>query len=429
MVTKKKIKKQTTKKSTTKRTTKRTAKKAVIARNEVTKQSHQLIEPAHVKQGGITPSTQWQVALAALRRRETEKTIYLDRAELQNTLKVALDFINKNDHMPILQCVKLVTDNGECTISATDLEVSWSKIILFEGDLISICIPATVLYKEVAALPSEISEVELTFKKEAVHINGRCKIYTMDVDDYPILPSLDAQEAKETKINDLLIGLKHILRAIGDGDPRYTLNGACIDLESKKILATDGHRLHFDDIQIKDLFILEKTINKQLIIPKSAATLAVKHAASNSIKLTNDFISLHLAGGVMLARLIDGNFPKYTNIIPEDNPIKTEFSTNEFLKILEGALPLVGNSSGIKLTFNGALVIQSQNPELGSYKWEMPCHVTGMESDEFAIGFNAQYLIDAVKSYDENGLAILEMLNQERPCLINKKAVVMPMRI
>lgn len=445
--------------------------------------------------------------------KQEEVTLTFKRDTFQKDIAVANDFTEKKGTMPILSHIRFDNDGNHCRITATDLEVAWTKIISCKGAKIAICVPAALLLKEVKALPLDVSEVILIFKDKSVSVNGRCKIFTLPADDFPKRP--DIKGWTELKIDNFIGALKKVSAAMGDGDSRYTLNGAYLDFKNNTVIATDGHRLHRDDTKVWD------GQAEPVIIPRRAVQLMIKYPLTEAPKLTRSkpftmhdkmdlpanyeldvcghkvkvsykpekhsgqfwgaevtwtsplsdkdmlyreplikaikefgtlkeyiqrlsekkylqknktvFINVsktHMtypaADGEMLVRAIEGTFPKWHDVIPKNNPVKITFKASDFLQNMEGALPLTHDSNTVTLKVNGAMIIETNSPDRGTYKWHIPCKATGKKG-EIDIRFNAKYLIDALKSYDIPE-AVIEMAEAISPALVNKKAVVMPMR-
>jgi DNA polymerase III sliding clamp (beta) subunit (PCNA family) len=95
---------------------------------------------------------------------------------------------------------------------------------------------------------------------------------------------------------------------------------------------------------------------------------------------------------------------------------------------LEGAVPISANGT-VLMHINGKIEISTKNADRGEYLW----HISGTsegKTEDLTFGFNAQFLIDAVRSYTskENDSVTMEVSGPLSPCLINGHAVVMPMR-
>lgn len=215
-------------------------------------------------------------------KKEPAGTAVLPRKTFEKDLIVANDFIEKKSTLPVLSNLLLAADGkGNATITATNLEQHWTKIVAAKGDAIARCIPAALLLKEVKALPPDTENVELAFKENGtVSVNGRCTLYTHSADEFPKWEA--PKKMTELAIDNLVSGLAHVAHAMGENDARFVLNGALLDVKKSLIVATDGHRLAYDGIGIRG----EKV--EDIIIPRRAVMLMVKYPESATPKLVRD---------------------------------------------------------------------------------------------------------------------------------------------
>ena len=460
------------------------------------------------------------------------KTVECDHGLLRAVLKTAVGFVEKKATLPIISHIHISADGKHTlTVSATNLDMAWSRTIKCKGHKVSRCIPAVTLLKEVEALDfgyGIAGMVTMVFQENSVSLNSRCDIYTLPSDDYPVLPTVE--DGQVVTVSHLAEALKKVLPSVGASDTRYTLNGVLMDFIKHKIVGTDGHRLHWADacmtgVQGDGIKLAEDNVMSSAIIPKEAAVLIARgrtaiHAdlpmtdikkfekPKEGLKYEFEFYgqkvtaetgtvhgfegeddhgwvmmdisgancyrsvtvgawelkqwklkdlmelkalevfleqlqpvtmqvgsthaSLQLDEGLMVFRLISGTYPDYEQVIPKKNPVKVTFSKDQFLDLLKGATPLAAErTQAIKLTINGKLVIESQNPELGSYKWQLAAKTTGKAKDaELVLGVNAGYIIDAVKAFADHEVEM--HLNESlTPIVITSGkdgAVVMPMR-
>lgn len=360
---------------------------------------------------------------AASKPASSGAVLTIKREDLLQALKVADGVVEKRATMPVLGHVLIDAGKKKCTLSATDIETHWTKSLKCEAaGAVSACVPLAVLLKEVQAL-HDIEDVVLSFGVETVSVNGRASIYTMPSAEFPTAPEL--KDGLETDIADLVTKFRRVVPAAGDSDTRYTLNTVLVDFECGKIVASDGHRMHIEDgATVPDV--------GAVLIPRRAVLLAIRHEASSGIKVSKTHVSLDLAGGSLVTRRVEGTYPRYSEVFPKDNAIKVSFLGTELLKVFEGALPLSNGSNAVKLVINGAIKVESLNPDLGSYSYEVPCETVGNGGKDMEFGFNAGYLIDAIKAFttkDDDSVVMEFGGDPLTPCIINNRAVVMPMRI
>jgi DNA polymerase III sliding clamp (beta) subunit (PCNA family) len=340
------------------------------------------------------------------------KKISVSRREIEDALKVAADF-TATGPLPLLQSVRITTAGTSLTICATDLERSWCKTIPVAGDAVDICVPLKLLYSEIKALHSNITIVEIERSEKAISVNGRCQLNVSSAEEFPEFPVVGGEAVS---IHELDLKLKKVIPAVSKDETRYTLTGVFFDFEKGKLVATDGFRLHYEEIEAAPL--------KGVIVPRKTAALIVKYPGTEEINVSEKHISCRFKGGEMVSRLIDGQFAEYASVLEGASPGNTfEFDSKEFFKVLQGAIP-VADSKAIILTVNGALQIETSN-ENGTYKWQIPCK----SMKPTTIRYNFAFLADAINAYAGDGNVVIGFPDTYGATIVNGKALVMPVRI
>lgn len=343
------------------------------------------------------------------------KTVAVHRKEFEEALKVAIDIIPRKNHLPILSCVKLAGNGEALFITATDLEMAWTRKLVSRGDALSLCVSAALLYKEVKALPREITEVALRVEDNQVSVNARCFIKLSDPAEYPEIEPVNP--AAEIPLPDLAHKVKRVFPAVSTDETRYMLCCVYFDFPSGMMVATDGYRLHTETIEACDL--------PPIALPRNAASLLVKHPGSGAIRMSDTRVSFDLAGGELAVRPMMVTYPDWKGILGGFNAdAQIEFSAEAFLKVLEGVIPVTDTSRSVVLSANGDLTIEAFG-ELGAYSWHIPCYVTGTPP---VLTFNLTFLSDAIRAYAGDGLVSLQCRKEYGPILVNDHAVVMPVR-
>jgi DNA polymerase III sliding clamp (beta) subunit (PCNA family) len=253
-------------------------------------------------------------------------------------------------------------------------------------------------------------------EKDQVSVNARCFIKLSDPTEYPKIEPIDP--TAQICIADLASKVKRVFPAISTDETRYMLMCVYFDFTSGMIVATDGFRLHGEEMEKRDI--------DPVALPRSAANLIVKHPGSGVMRISDTRISFDLAGGELLVRPMVINYPDWKGILEGfTSDTVLEFSTEQFLKVLEGVIPVTDASKSVVLSANGDLTIEALG-EMGAYSWHIPCYMTGTPP---VLTFNLKFLSDAIKAYSGDGLAVLRCQGQEHgPVLINDHAIVMPIR-
>ncbi len=302
---------------------------------------------------------------------------------------------------PVLECVKLIAADGALTLLATDLEAGCryrlpQVEIAAEGEAL---VPADRL----GAIVRESTEETLTItvEKEACTITGsgsRFKIYGYDPAEFP--PVADFEEPADAEVpTDVLTGLiTKTLFATAKEHSRYAISGVLWEVTGKKLqlVATDGRRLAL----AKGALGAAAKREVSAIVPTKLMSLIQRIAdgpkQSLAVRITENQILVRSANAVLVGNLVQGNFPKYSDVIPGEASHKASINSGLFLhRVRQAALLTSEESKGVRLSFReGTLTMTSRAPETGEAEVTAPVEYEG---DPLEIGFNPSYLADALK--------------------------------
>ncbi len=370
----------------------------------------------------------------------------ITKIDLLSGLSRLQSIVEKRNSMPILANVMLQTvgEGAEATLelAGTDLEVGiQSKHPADVKASGGITVSAKKLFEIIRELPDEPIQLDTTTNAYLNIACGRGK-FTLagtSIEEYPTLPSFDPERTVAVKADVLSLMIERTVYSASADETRYNLNGVYFELldDSGRIrmVATDGHRLASVDRQLSD----DSTgLESGVIIPRKALSelkKLVDEEDADVIDLAFEGNSgLARKGGVTLAmRLIEGEFPNYSQVLPKKIERKLTLQAEAFSHALRRvALLSSERSRAVKLELSdGCLTISSSNPDLGDAVEEVDVDYAG---EPLTIGFNARYLIDALSTLrskevtfglqDELAPAQLVPTDDE-----DTLAVVMPMRV
>jgi DNA polymerase-3 subunit beta len=348
--------------------------------------------------------------------------------------------VERRNTMPILANVLIEAQKGLIRVTATDLEVGVRGEI--EGDVVregTVTVSAKKLYEIVREAPDE--QVLLKrMENEWVEIrSGKSvfKIVGMDAKEFPQFPRFDASSLPTTPASTLREMIEHTIFSVSTDETRYSLNGVFIEQgEAGKVrmVATDGHRLAFDEKSVgslglqKGVILPRKGLAELKKLLESGEDTAVSLGFKDNMGLVaKDRIELFM-------RLIDGDFPDYTKVIPQGNPNIAKIDHEELLQALRRVSILSSERyKGIKMEFgHGKVSISANNPDLGEAVEEIEAEYGGKP---LSIGFNARYLIDVLGVLGGDGEINVELKDELSPSVIKKASlegylyVLMPMRL
>ena len=250
------------------------------------------------------------------------------------------------------------------------------------------------------------------------------------------MPAFDGEPQVEIALGSLQAGIEQCLFATARESTRYALNGILWEIKGKKLLlvATDGRRLARRRVSLARA-ATEQMAAAQIIVPGKTMSLLDKIGSGEkdtvAVRLVDNKILISCANVVISSNLVEGNFPKYEDIIPTDYDKKLALSTEAVLSAVRRAALLTSEESrGIKLSIGkGSIVFSGRAPEAGDAQVNMSVDYKG---EPIEIGFNPQFLIDVLRVIKTPDFE-LELGQQDRPGLIKSGAdflyVLMPINL
>lgn len=360
-----------------------------------------------------------------------------NRTALQEALALVTSVVPSRTPKPILQCIKIVAEKDSVRLYGTDLEIGIEcKISQVEihakGEVV---VPAD----RVAAIVREsIDEViALESVEGTCHIrtaDSHFTIYSHEADQYPKMPSFDGKADLVIELGELQEGIEQTVFAAAKESTRYALNGILWEVSAKKLLlvATDGRRLARRKLS---LLSGPGEPGYRIIVPAKTMSLLDRIGADEkdklSVRLVDNQILIGCANVVVSSNLVEGNFPKYEDIIPSGYDKKVKFQTEAALSAVRRASLLANeDSKGVKVAISSNRVVFScRAPEMGDAQIDISAEYSG---EPMEIGFNPQFLVDVLRVLKTADFD-MELGQPDRPGLIKSGAnfvyVVMPINL
>jgi DNA polymerase-3 subunit beta len=367
----------------------------------------------------------------------------IKKEEILKGLQRIQGVVDKKNTMPILSNMLLVADAKGVEIVATDLEIGLRGRYAAEVEIPgAVTLSAKKMYEIVRELPQEDIQLKAEENNWVKIVSGHSqfKLVGLPKEEYPTMPDV-AEEGMITIAGDMLRDMiKKTIYAAGENDARYVLNGLFLHLSSAKnginlrMVGTDGHRL-----SLIDRVIEASHKEESVIIPKKAMLelrRLLEEDASHEgfqIGLSKNHVLFKRDGLVMVSKLIDGNYPNYQQVIPQQNTKKVAVSKDLFTHAVKRVSILSKEkTNAVKVQLeSGSLALSTNNPEVGEANEELSVDYQG---EGLTIGFNSRYLLDVLNAMDTPNIT-LELNDPLSPCLIKEegneayRCVVMPMRV
>jgi DNA polymerase III subunit beta len=370
--------------------------------------------------------------------------VTVERAQLMKSLGHVHRVVERRNTIPILGNVLIKADKSRLSLKATDLDLEVIDTLPAEvATAGATTVPAHMFYDIVRKLPDGSQIVlEATGDRAVLAIRAgrsRFTLQTLPESDYPDLAAGEMTHAFALGAIDMKKLIDKTQFAISTEETRYYLNGIYLHAAGSakaatlRAVATDGHRLAQVDLPLPQgasgmtgVIVPRKTVGEvQRLIEDNEASVA--------IELSQGKIRFTIGDVVLTSKLIDGTFPDYARVIPQNNDKELVVDKKDF----EAAVDRVSTISSergraVKLALSaGKLVLSVTNPDSGSATEELEVEYT---ADPLDIGFNSRYLLDIAAQIDGEA-AILKLADPGSPTLIQDKEaknalyVLMPMRV
>lgn len=357
---------------------------------------------------------------------------------------------NAKTTMPVLQNILLeATEDGRVLIKVTNLEISLSTEI--SGDDVQVHQPglavlrARDLHETVRNLKSESLTLEKDDQQWVTLVSGtvRARFVGTNPDEYPAIPTVDAQKFAEIPTDRFIRAADLVLFAVSKDPSRPHLCGSFLHIRENGQLgfaATDGHRLALASFDF-NTSELPDALKQGVIIPRKGI-----EELRRSIDLTCESIGVVLEENTMVFRqnvtllfvkLIDGAFPNIAQVFPQENEERKAVIDRAMLADRIKLVSLFTNQRTRNLRIElqeGTCIISAHDNDTGEIEERLPVAYSG---PTVRAGFNSQYILDILSTLRCAEIS-LEIPDSLKPSVVHELDVregddsifiIMPMRI
>ena len=358
------------------------------------------------------------------------------KEELLKAIQTVQAAISAKSSLPILSNMLVESNEEGTTLTATDFEIGIISNTKIKSQTPgAITVPAKKFSDIIRELPAQ-EPISVSVKKNNL-VSIECgrsvfKMMGLPKEEFPQPPEFKNKES-------LLIGQKKLKKmikmtkfAISNDTVRYVLNGILFTIKPSyiRLVATDGRCL----AMIEEKMQLPKTLERKFIVPAKAINEIegiLNDEGDVKISLSENQVLFDTGDTKLVSRLIEGEFPNYEKVIPEEAKNKIAVNKGVFLAALKRvALFTTPESMVLKLELGkDKLVVSKSSPSLGEAREEIDCEYKGKE---ISIGFNPGYIIDLLKSAEQETIDF-ELTDPDKPGVVRLGSeyvyVVMPRQI
>ncbi|MDO6500598.1 DNA polymerase III subunit beta [Photobacterium sanguinicancri] len=362
----------------------------------------------------------------------------VEREHLLKPLQQVSGALGGRPSLPILGNLLLQVTDGWLSMTGTDLEVELVAKLALDGDYEAgaITVPARKFLDICRGLP-DTSAIKIALEGDRVIIrSGRSRytLATLPANDFPNIDDWQSEVEMTLQQGQMRQLIDSTQFSMAHQDVRYYLNGMLFETDGQHLrsVATDGHRMAVCAINIE-----QELPSKQIIVPRKGVLELVRLLdtpdAQVTIQIGNANLRATVNNFVFTSKLVDGRFPDYRRVMPQNTTKTLEASCDDLRKAFARAAILSNEKfRGVRVNFVGnEMRITANNPEQEEAEEFLDVSYDG---DDLEIGFNVSYVLDVLNTLkceqvrmslsDANASALIEDCANDEAMY-----VVMPIRL
>lgn len=335
-----------------------------------------------------------------------------ERDDLLGAVQFASRAISNRATLPVLSGLRMeATEDGRVRVAATDLELTMETAFAAAVDEPGKAIVPGRLFGEMSRNLSS-GQVSVAGTEGEVEIGsgrGRFRVRSLTPDDYPALPIEDRDDSAGVQVSldasELASALSQVVRAASGDESRQILTGVLWELESGRVTlaATDSYRLAVRSLEASG----GPEGERKVVLPaRTLAELArALQGASGAVTalVKENLVAFSIAGAgenaagewIIGSRFIEGEFPKYRQLIPEAYPNTLVVDRELLLEVTRRVGLLAQNNLPVKLQLANELEVSAHTPDVGEGQEVIEADYNG---ESLVIAFNPQFLIDGASA-------------------------------
>ena len=326
-------------------------------------------------------------------------------SKLLKQLQTISGVINSSNTLPILDNILFeIKDNNLC-ISASDLETTMSTTLDVEADENgTAAIPAKLLLDTLKTFPEQPLTFHIDTVKNNIEISsdqGKYALAFQNGDEFPKAPGIEAASTALIHSDIIATGINKTIFATGNDDLRPVMSGVFCQFSETglTLVSTDAHKL----VRYTRHDVVSEQ-SAEFILPKKPLNIlkGILAVADEEVKIEYNETNAKFSFGsiVLTCRLIDGKYPNYNAVIPQENPNKLTVDRLSFLNSVK-RVSIFSNKTThqIRLKIAGnEMHISAEDLDFSNKADErLSCQYEGSDME---IGFNSRFLMEMISNLE-----------------------------
>jgi len=361
--------------------------------------------------------------------------ITVAKDELAAKLAVVARGVSTRTAVLVLGGIQLRAEGSQLHLAATDMEVSLRASLDAQvSDEGTVVVPGRLLLEISRSLPDSDVAIEHHPDEAVVVVSAGTatyRLHTYSAEDFPRLPDVESVSLHGVDREALVETVNRVGRSASRDESRPVLTGILVRFEPGKVVmaATDSYRLAVKETRV------EGTLPElEAIIPARALQELVR-IASGADEVQLGVLENHVVFGAdgtwLTTRRIDGQFPNYRQLLPEQFEHELLMPREELLDVVRRVSLMAQRNSPLRLRFaESELTVSAVTQDVGEARESLPAPFS---AEPLEIGFNAEFLRDGLDSVDSDSITF-KLISPLRPAVLEGDAddyvyLIMPIRL
>ncbi len=364
--------------------------------------------------------------------------ISLDRDVLVAQLQTVSRVASTRSAIQALSGVQFSAGSGACELRATDMDVGLR--VPLEAEIVRdgvVVLPARLLLDVVRSLPAQAVSIELRGAENDVELvsgNATFHIRTLRAEDFPPFPEPDPESTVTVPADAFVATALKVAGSASRDETRPVLTGILVSASGRELrmVATDSYRLSVKETTLEADLSSAFEVNVPARALQELARLTHEDDASLGISVRQNQVLFEVGRSVLSSRLIDGQFPNYSQLLPESFEHELRIAGNELTDVVRRISLLAQKNAPLRLAFApGELTVSAETPDVGEARESLP---VAFQGEPLEIGFNPEFLRAGLEAI-EDGDVLLKLISPLRPGLIEAADesgflyLIMPIRL
>ena len=334
----------------------------------------------------------------------------VERTKLLEAVLKLQSAVGTKTSMPVLEGILISAEQGKVTLIAYNLEIGMKKEIYAkceeEGDIVINARLLAEILRKMNGIQVEISA------DDRLNCNIKSNEATFDImgmaaNDFPEMPSVNTEKSFEIEgkiLNQLKKGTSFAAAQTEGSKPILTGINVSLSDGFVQFVAIDGYRLAIKKEKVNIDKNMEFTVTCKAI--NEAVKLIEEEKELITINISDRLISFNINGYFFISRLLEGDFVNYKKTLPNTYKQKVCVNTRDLINTIERVSLLISESftTPVRCYFNELNVVFTCATAMGR---ATETFNTKLEGENFEIGLNNHYLLDALKAIEDENINIL----------------------